>query len=477
MSLLLEALKKAERAKQEQENPSSDKADSIQLSPFEEKGLSPLDAPTKPNDPMSVMEEKIEAMRESIAENKPVLEFIPDEKFEPKISETEVIEITDRPTRVAPPPVVESKPIPKPERQKPKTEFALKKEESKPESVTVPEAGQRHAAQTLFDAKQPKKKSSSVLLIAGVGVLVAALIGGYYYWVLFYQPNASFQSVGMTAPPLPIRPQNNAVEPVNTSTGVINTNEPAKTELPKSNDTPSATAEVKPLLENSTISNIVEKPVAAVLPPAINLPQVEMNNGIKISRTQPMYTVSPNLTAAYQAYTVGDIKTADNHYHRVLHAEPNNRDALLGLAAIALYRDQPNTAETLYLKLLELDPKDAAAQAGLINLQGQADPIASESRIKSLLTQQPNAGALNFALGNLYANQNRWAEAQQVYFRAYSSEPDNPDYLYNLAISLDHLNQSKLALEYYQRALAIANKRPIGFDKAYLLTRIKELSS
>jgi tetratricopeptide (TPR) repeat protein len=46
----------------------------------------------------------------------------------------------------------------------------------------------------------------------------------------------------------------------------------------------------------------------------------------------------------------------------------------------------------------------------------------------------------------------RWNDAQQAYFRAYSAEPDNPDILYNLAISLEHLRQNKLAAQYYAQA-------------------------
>ena len=46
-----------------------------------------------------------------------------------------------------------------------------------------------------------------------------------------------------------------------------------------------------------------------------------------------------------------------------------------------------------------------------------------------------------------------WPDAQQAYFRAYSSVPDNADYAFNLAVGLDRLSQRKLALSYYQRAL------------------------
>jgi tetratricopeptide (TPR) repeat protein len=95
--------------------------------------------------------------------------------------------------------------------------------------------------------------------------------------------------------------------------------------------------------------------------------------------------------------------------------------------------------------VLESDPGDVTAQAALINLRGGGDAGQSESRLKTLLAGQPDSPALHFALGNLYARQGRWSEAQQAYFQAYALEPDNADYLFNVAVSLDHLRQNKLA--------------------------------
>ena len=73
------------------------------------------------------------------------------------------------------------------------------------------------------------------------------------------------------------------------------------------------------------------------------------------------------------------------------------------------------------------------------------------------------------------ASQARWREAQQAYFRAYTAEPDNPDYQFNLAVALDQLRQPRLALQYYQSALAAAAARPAAFDQAQATARVREL--
>lgn len=170
---------------------------------------------------------------------------------------------------------------------------------------------------------------------------------------------------------------------------------------------------------------------------------------------------------------------AQRGYEQVLHSDPKNTDALLGLATIAARQGQTEQAQALYLRALESDPNDATAQAGLLNTKGQADPSLSESRLKTALASQPGSPPLYFALGNLYARQQRWSEAQQAYFRAYSGEPDNADFIFNLAVSLDHLHQNKLAAQYYQMALKASaadnNARAIAFDRNQVKARVLEL--
>jgi tetratricopeptide (TPR) repeat protein len=173
----------------------------------------------------------------------------------------------------------------------------------------------------------------------------------------------------------------------------------------------------------------------------------------------------------------GDLSTARADYEQALREEPTNRDALLGLAALDVRAERYESAEALYLRLLQADPRDVEAQAALIALRsGRSDPLATESRVKLLLAADPGAHALNFALGNQLASQNRWAEAQREYFKAYTAEPDNADFAYNLAVSLDHLRQPRQALDYYQRAILLADKHGASFALEAARARAVELA-
>ena len=197
----------------------------------------------------------------------------------------------------------------------------------------------------------------------------------------------------------------------------------------------------------------------------------------RLSVNRAAAQVHPKLEAGWVAYNQGNLQAARANYQDVLREEPMNRDGLLGMAAIEVRAGRLGQAEILYQRLLETDPRDAYAQAGLFALRAQmSDPVQTESRAKSILAGDPQAYVLHFTLGNQYAQQGRWPEAQQAFFKAFSADPENPDFAYNLAVSLDHLRQPGLALEYYRRAIALAQQRSSNFDQTLARNRVQELA-
>lgn len=197
---------------------------------------------------------------------------------------------------------------------------------------------------------------------------------------------------------------------------------------------------------------------------------------IRITRAPRTHPVRALLARAYEAYRDGNDVLAGARYRHVLEHEAGNRDALLGLAAVAVRRGDLEEAARRYLDLLRRNPRDSVAQAGLMGLQTGADPAASESRLKLLLEEEPGAAHLHFSLGNLYAEQGRWAEAERAYFEAYRADRENPDYALNLAVSLDHMQQRAAALSYYRRALELASFGRGGFEAQAVRERIQALS-
>lgn len=191
------------------------------------------------------------------------------------------------------------------------------------------------------------------------------------------------------------------------------------------------------------------------------------------SRIRPDH-VAASLDQAYRAFVSGDASSATKAYRDVLRQEPGNRDAHLGLAALAMRAGRWNEVAGHYAQVLESNPADTVARAALIGIE-ESDPVRGEDRLKALLRREPHAAHLHFELGNLYAARQRWPEAQRSWSDAYRFDGDNPDYAYNLAVSLDHLSRTQSALRRYREALLLSRSRAAGFETADVLQRIRDL--
>jgi tetratricopeptide (TPR) repeat protein len=184
--------------------------------------------------------------------------------------------------------------------------------------------------------------------------------------------------------------------------------------------------------------------------------------------------INTEVSSGYAAFQRGDEKTAERAYRQALQQDQNNRDALLGLAAVAMRRGDIHAAQQYYRRVLTLYPQETYAQVGLINTLDTRS-LESESQLKLLLEKAPQSAYIHFSLGNLYANQGRWAQAQQAYFDAYRYDSKKADYAYNLAVSLDQLNQSAAALNYYQIALQLARTQAVSFNSKAIQHRVQTL--
>lgn len=332
-------------------------------------------------------------------------------------------------------------------------------------------------AKVVFTAKQPPR-SRRALLIAGSGLIVLAMLAGAGYLYLQTMSQSASTLVGAPQPqtaPLPSPAVVPAVDmpaasmaPAPGSPAIMEAvSEPRQDSYATRSAAATTTmAATKPEASN----NVAPAPQQAQATPATEA------KAIQIRQTTVDNHLNPSLSKGYQFFIADDLASAQQQYQKVLQQEPNNRDALLGLAAIALNRKQAQQAGAFYVRLLELDPGDPEAIAGLTGLQS-GDLSQNESRLKKILTQNPQSAPILFALGNLYAQQSRWSEAQQSYFRAFGLAQGNADYAFNLAVSLDRLNQEKLALDFYQRALTLAQNSPGNFNKVSAQSRIKELQS
>lgn len=207
--------------------------------------------------------------------------------------------------------------------------------------------------------------------------------------------------------------------------------------------------------------------------PRLSQPPSAPGDEVRFIRT-PVDNLNP-LQQAWEAYQQGDWVKAEVLYRKILNNEPRQRDALLGLAAIYVQRGQSAQAAGIYDYLLGLNPQDQAAQQAKLALNPEQINAEQVARLQQSQEQEGALATSPLVLGQYYASRSRWQEAQAQFFQAWSTQPDNPDLAFNLAISLDHLQQQRLAAEFYQKALDLALRKQATFDRAAAESRLAQL--
>lgn len=477
MSLLLDALKKAEKAKDDAKRraqPGADADDTV----MQVRTRNELPDISKP---LEIHSEDIPGGIQLVIESDPVPDPSPVAPVTPPERDT-----------FAPPSRASESAAAEPSRR----QQSARAEEAAPD----PQASQRATAKNVFEAKfrEPNPKLPFYITMGFLGVFALGTV--VYFW---YQLRPPAPLVNTGAKPPADEKKADVVQPspvLAAPAGQIST--PSATGIPGMPTQPApigATASAPPPAPTPSpaagASSAVPKQAGGAAPagaapastaPASTAPAVRraaarearsQSDTSKLNVTRAAPEVNPKLDAAWLAYNQGNLAVARANYQDILREEPANRDSLLGMAALEVRANRPEHAELYYQKLLEANPRDPHAQAGLFALRAQmTDPVQAESRVKSLLAGDPDAHVLYFTLGNQYAQQSRWPEAQQAYFKAFSADPDNPDFAYNLAVSLDHVRQPKLALEYYRRAISLAQQRSSNFDQALARNRVQELA-
>ncbi len=233
------------------------------------------------------------------------------------------------------------------------------------------------------------------------------------------------------------------------------------------------------LHETNALPAAVPKPAVPPVEPTPPPHRSAAAAAFTVTRTESESAIYRHVKAGYQALASGNVVSAQREYLAALEIDANSIDALLGAAAAAARDGKPGVANSVYAKVLKLEPgnPDATAAVAMLNHDAAAGEY-NESHLKILIASDDGSRpALHAALGGVYAADRRWSEAAQEYFSALAKDPGNPDLAFDVAASLDQNRNTVMALNFYQQALGFARQRSAQFDVHAVEQRVSRLQA
>ena len=227
-------------------------------------------------------------------------------------------------------------------------------------------------------------------------------------------------------------------------------------------------------VQQASVAKVETTPGTNISLPGVSGNGSTVTNSINIISKSTISAKDRWLHEAYAAYQKGDDQLALVKYNAVLDIDPDNRNALLARAAINIQNKRIAEAIRDYRRILFVNPKDSLAMSSMIAVANYS-PEQSETQLKLMIRDEPDSHYLNFTLGNIFGAQNRWQEAQKKYFTALENNPHDPNYAYNLAVSLEHIAKPQVAIAYYELALNNYTRGLATFSKDVVDARLEIL--
>ncbi len=154
-----------------------------------------------------------------------------------------------------------------------------------------------------------------------------------------------------------------------------------------------------------------------------SIQQVSYEDEIAEAPGDPKNPEQLKLAYARWMEEINDVVEARKHYSAVTRTEPENVEAILGLARLDQVTGQYAEAEQKFKRAIRLSPESPIAQ---------------------------------YSLGQFYASQQRWDESREPLTAAMLADPENTTYRYQLAVALVHTDDISSALPHFIRTIGDA---------------------
>ncbi len=226
---------------------------------------------------------------------------------------------------------------------------------------------------------------------------------------------------------------------------------------------------VSPAVATSAAAVGIDKPRSTVTRPAVR-------PGLRQEVRPVSDPAFGDIRAGFDAYQAGDYARAEASYRRAIVLDANHRQGLAGLAAVLQMTATPAEWIPVYEKLLEVDPHNTVAASILLAQEVTGDAQQKQTGLRVLLQKNPDLAELHLARGLLAGESGHWADARLAFLEAHRTAPENSNYSFNAAVSMEHLGRYEEARLYYQLALDTTGNHSL-INPEFIATQIRKMTT
>ncbi|TDH38119.1 tetratricopeptide repeat protein [Pseudohoeflea suaedae] len=178
-----------------------------------------------------------------------------------------------------------------------------------------------------------------------------------------------------------------------------------------------------------------------------------------VVKTAAPLRAEPRPTALERATALrleGRFALAEAEYRRALAADPGNTDALVGLGLVLAVNGDPDEAQRLFLRTLDIAPSYIDARAGLLRLALARDDVPGARGIVDDLSvaERENADIAVLA-GRLLMREHSYRQARDMFQSVLERDPSNADALIGLGDAQQALGQYSSSRATFEKARAL----------------------
>ncbi len=167
----------------------------------------------------------------------------------------------------------------------------------------------------------------------------------------------------------------------------------------------------------------------------------------------------------------GMVKRSLEQFQIIANKDPKDMEALVMVGTLNRMLENTVDAEAAFKKALEIEPDNEDALVGLAGIYGErGDTKASTELLEKLATKNPSGRAYAM-LGQNYENSKEWTLAANAFLKAFELEPGQADFQALAARDQALAGDYDEAIKTYQQ---IADSKPLDADPYVRMAQIRQ---